>query len=220
MPDVFFNGPDGRLEGRYNHGKARNAPIAVVLHPHPQHGGTMNNKITYTLFRAFAQAGFSVIRFNFRGVGRSEGFHDDGVGELSDAAAAMDWLQLHNQDRAGCWIAGFSFGAWIGAQALMRRPEVDGFIFVGPPANHYDFSFLEPCPCDGLIVQGDADDVVDPDAVTKLAERLNRKKHDVTYELMKGAGHFFENEMDDFQKLVENYIAEHTSRYNLIVEEG
>jgi alpha/beta superfamily hydrolase len=220
MPDVFFNGPDGRLEGRYNHGKARNAPIAVVLHPHPQHGGTMNNKVTYALFRAFAQAGFSVMRFNYRGVGRSEGYYDDGVGELSDAAAALDWLQLYNQDCAGCWIAGFSFGAWIGAQALMRRPEVDGFIFVGPPANHYDFSFLEPCPCDGLIVQGGADDIVEPEAVAKLADRLNRKKHNVTYELIKSAGHFFENEMETFQSLIEAYIGEHTKRYALEVSEG
>jgi len=180
----------------------------------------MNNKVTYALFRAFAQAGFSVMRFNYRGVGRSEGYYDDGVGELADAAAALDWLQLHNQDCAGCWIAGFSFGAWIGAQALMRRPEVDGFIFVGPPANHHDFSFLEPCPCDGLIVQGGADDIVEPEAVAKLADRLNRKKHNVTYEVIKGAGHFFENEMETFQSLIETFIGEHTKRYALEVSEG
>ncbi len=219
MPDIIFNGPDGRLEGRYTHGKARNAPIAVVLHPHPQYGGTMNNKITYALFRAYAQAGFSVMRFNFRGVGRSEGYYDEGVGELADAAAAMDWLQLHNPDRVGCWIAGFSFGAWIGAQALMRRPEVDGFIFVAPGADHYDFAFLEPCPCDGMIIQGDRDDVVDPIAVGKLAERLDRKKHDVTYKVIKGAGHFFERELDELQAIIDAYVAEHTKHYNLIIEE-
>ena len=90
MPEVFVNGPEGRLEGRYRHGDAPNSPIALVLHPHPQHGGTMNNKIVYALYQAFVRRGFSVLRFNFRGVGRSQGEFDSGLGELSDAASALD----------------------------------------------------------------------------------------------------------------------------------
>ena len=105
----------------------------------------MNNKVVYNLFHAFAQRRFSALRFNFRGVGRSQGGFDNGIGELSDAAAALDWLQTHNPDASRCWIAGFSFGAWIGMQLLMRRPEIKGFISVSPPADKYDFTFLAPC---------------------------------------------------------------------------
>src|SRR5690348_18304548 len=113
MPEVIFNGPAGRLEGRFHPAKQRGAPIAIVLHPHPQFGGTMNNPIVYQLYYAFAERGFAVLRFNFRGVGRSQGaFH--GQDELSDAAAALDWAQTFNTDSRACWVAGVSFGAWIG----------------------------------------------------------------------------------------------------------
>ena len=139
MPEIILNGPEGRLEGRYQQSATPNAPIALMLHPHPQHGGTMNNKVVYSLYQSFQRQGFSVLRFNFRGVGRSQGKFDRGEGELSDAAAALDWLQSWNQNAAQCWIAGFSFGAWIGMQLLMRRPEISGFISVAPPANVYDF---------------------------------------------------------------------------------
>src|SRR5690606_33724947 len=152
-PDVIFNGPSGRLEGRYQPGQGANPPIALILHPNPQFGGTMNNKVVYHLYHVFARRGFGVLRFNFRGVGRSQGEFDNGAGELSDAAAALDWLQTFNKDAPACWVAGFSFGAWIGMQLLMRRPEIEGFISISPPANMYDFSFLAPCPSSGLIVQ-------------------------------------------------------------------
>src|SRR3546814_5609382 len=112
MPDVIMNGPEGRLECRYQHGTLPNAPIALMLHPHPQHGGTMNNKVIYAAYHAFARKGFSVLRFIFRGVGRSQGRFDRGEGELSDAASALDWLQGYNPNATACWIAGFSFGAW------------------------------------------------------------------------------------------------------------
>ena len=144
MPEVIFAGPDGRLEGRYHPQKDRDAPIAIVLHPHPAYGGTMNNKVVYNLHYAFYNLGFTVLRFNFRGVGRSQGEYDQGIGELSDAASALDYLQAMNQNSKQCWVAGFSFGAWIGMQLLMRRPEITGFVSVAPPANLYDFSFLAP----------------------------------------------------------------------------
>ncbi|HWA48125.1 MAG TPA: alpha/beta hydrolase, partial [Dongiaceae bacterium] len=83
MPEVIMNGPEGRLEGRYNQSAETNSPIALLLHPHPQHGGTMNNKVVYQLYQCFQRKGFSVLRFNFRGVGRSQGKFDRGEGELS-----------------------------------------------------------------------------------------------------------------------------------------
>jgi alpha/beta superfamily hydrolase len=208
MPEVIFAGPEGRLEGRYNHSKSQNAPLALILHPHSQHGGNMNNKVVYTLFHAFVRRGFSVLRFNFRGVGRSQGRFDNGQGELADAAAALDWLQAYNANAGACWIAGFSFGAWIGMQLLMRRPEIDGFVSVAPPANVYDFTFLAPCPSSGLIVHGTGDEVVPEPSVAKLAHKLDSQKGiSVAYKTIAGASHFFSNELDDLNKIVDSYLA-------------
>ncbi|MEO3430735.1 alpha/beta hydrolase [Pelagibius sp. CAU 1746] len=208
MPDVIFNGPEGRLEGRYQHSKRPNAPIALMLHPHPQYGGTMNNKVVYTLFHAFVRQGFSVLRFNFRGVGRSQGVFDRGEGELSDAASALDWLQTYNENAEGCWIAGFSFGAWIGMQLLMRRPEISGFISVAPPANMHDFTFLAPCPSSGLILQGDKDEVVPEPSVKKLVDKLSSQRGiAIDYRVVAGAGHFFQDEMEELSGHVDDYLA-------------
>lgn len=195
MPEVIFAGPDGRLEGRYHPQPNRDAPIAVVLHPHPQFGGTMNNKVVYNLHYAFHQMGFSVLRFNFRGVGRSQGEYDQGIGELSDAAAALDYLQSMNQNSRHCWVAGFSFGAWIGMQLLMRRPDITGFVSVAPPANLYDFSFLAPCPASGLIINGTADRVAPPKDVAGLVSKLHEQKGiTITHTEIEGSDHFFRDE--------------------------
>jgi alpha/beta superfamily hydrolase len=207
MPEVIINGPEGRLEGRYQHGNDANAPIALVLHPHPQFGGTMNNKVVYNIYQVFARRGFSVLRFNFRGVGRSQGVYDNGLGELSDAASALDWMQSNNPDAETCWVGGFSFGAWICMQLLMRRPEIDGFVSVAPPSNNYDFAFLSPCPSSGIIVQGTADDVVPEADVAKLAAKLaSQRGIEVTYKTIADATHFFENHMEEMTETVESYL--------------
>ena len=207
MPEVFFNGPEGRLEGRYQRGPDTDSPVALVLHPHPQHGGTMNTRVVYNLFHIFARRDFSVLRFNFRGVGRSEGTYDSGHGELSDAASALDWLQAHNANASACWIAGFSFGAWISMQLLMRRPEISGFISVAPPANLFDFSFLAPCPSSGLVVHG-AEDVLVPEAdAAAFAERLSAQRAiEVKYGVVPGANHFFESQLEELSAVVDNYL--------------
>lgn len=207
MPDVIMNGPAGRLEGRYSHSKLPNAPIALLLHPHPQHGGTMNNRIVYTMFHAFTKRGFSALRFNFRGVGRSQGSYDRGEGELSDAASALDWLQSYNPNASACWIGGFSFGAWIGMQLLMRRPELDGFLSVAPPANTFDFSFLAPCPASGLIVHGDRDELVPEASVTRLVNKLSSQKDiKIDYRRVEGANHFFNEKSEDLGRIVDDYL--------------
>jgi len=207
MPEVIFNGPEGRLEGRYHTSKRQNAPIALMLHPHPRFGGSMNNRVVYHVFHAFARRGFATLRFNFRGVGRSQGRPDDGPGELSDAAAALDWLQAVNQDASQCWIAGFSFGAWIGMQLLMRRPEISGFISIAPPANIYDFGFLAPCPASGLIVHGRQDDLVPEESVAALANKLSHQRDiSVVYKVVPGANHFFHNKMEELTRQVDLYL--------------
>lgn len=207
MPEVNFNGPDGRLEGRYHPSNRPQAPLALLLHPHPQHGGTMNNKIIYKLYQTFTKRGFSTLRFNFRGVGRSQGQFDNGQGELSDAASALDWMQTQNPNTRSCWIAGFSFGAWVAMQLMMRRPEIDGFISIAPPASQHDFSFLAPCPASGMIIHGDKDEVVPQSSVDKLAQKLQKQKNiKIDYRIVKGSDHFFIHHLDPLNEQVEGYL--------------
>ncbi|MFC3168482.1 alpha/beta hydrolase [Paracoccus fontiphilus] len=211
MPELIFPGPEGRLEGRYHPQPGKpDAPLAIVLHPHPQYGGTMNNRVVYNLHYAFHKLGFTVMRFNFRGVGRSQGEFDQGIGELSDAASALDYLQAMNPNSKHCWVAGFSFGAWIGMQLLMRRPEITGFISVAPPANMYDFSFLAPCPSSGLIVNGTADRVAPPKDTHALVGKLREQKGiTITHEEIEGADHFFRDDelhMKPMIDLVQSYV--------------
>ncbi|MCI5049618.1 MAG: alpha/beta hydrolase [Rickettsiales bacterium] len=215
MPEVIYTGPEGRLEGRYHHNEDKNAPAAIILHPHPLYGGTMNNKIVYRLYQSFANAGFSVLRFNFRGVGRSLGQFDDGIGELTDAASSLDWIQQQNEGASHCWIAGFSFGAWIALQLLMRRPELEGFIGISPPANMYDFGFLSPCPAHGMIVQGDSDEIVQEAAVSQLVGKLQAQKGlTIDYRVIDGADHYFRNSLEDLMGMVDGYIGDKLNEFN------
>ena len=207
MAEIIFNGPDGRLEGRYHKSTTKDAPIAVVLHPHPLHGGNMNNRVVYTLYNAFADSGFSVLRFNFRGVGRSQGSYDSGAGELSDAAYAFDWLQQVNTTSNLCWIGGYSFGALIAMQLMMRRPEIEGFVSVAPPADSEDFSFLAPCPSSGIIIHGEDDTNVPLESVKKLASKLDGQKNiSVRFQSIKGTDHFFKDKIEELSSAASTYI--------------
>jgi|TARA_Y100000814_G_scaffold233535_1_gene177403 alpha/beta superfamily hydrolase len=207
MAEIIFNGPDGRLEGRYHKSTIKDAPIAVVLHPHPLHGGNMNNRVVYTLYNAFADSGFSVLRFNFRGVGRSQGSYDSGAGELSDAAYAFDWLQQVNTTSNLCWIGGYSFGALIAMQLMMRRPEIEGFVSVAPPADSEDFSFLAPCPSSGIIIHGEDDTNVPLESVKKLASKLDGQKNiSVRFQSIKGTDHFFKDKIEELSSAASTYI--------------
>jgi len=207
MPEIIIPGPEGRLEARYQKGKEIRSPLCLVLHPHPRQGGTMNNKIVYNIYQAFKTLGFATLRFNFRGVGKSQGSFDNGVGELTDAAAALDWLQNENPSAQNTWISGFSFGSWLALQLLMRRPEIAGFVAVSPPANLYDFSFLAPCPASGLIIQGTEDKIVEIENVNELVSKLNKQKNlKIIYKKFMGADHFFKSELENIQKTVKSYV--------------
>ena len=207
MPEVVLTGAAGRIEGRYAPGKRDNAPIALILHPHPKAAGHMNNPVAVQLYHLFMKRGFATLRFNFRGVGRSQGEFDQGIGELADAATALDWLQANNPAASQTWVAGYSFGAWVGMQLLMRRPETDGFISVSPPTNMYDFSFLAPCPASGLILHGTADTVVPPVEVEKVVSKLRTQKGIVIdYDLVDGATHFWAEHLTEVEKRVGAYL--------------
>ncbi|MFT0892495.1 alpha/beta hydrolase [Pseudochelatococcus sp. G4_1912] len=207
MPEIIFSGPSGRIEGRYHPAKERGAPIALILHPHPQFGGTMNNQIVYNLYYTFVKRGFSALRFNFRGVGRSQGNFDHGAGELSDAAAALDWVQSVNPEARNCWIAGVSFGAWIGMQLLMRRPEVEGFLSIAAMANRYDFSFLAPCPSSGLFIHGEQDRVAPLREVISVIEKVKTQKGIlIEHAIIPGANHFFDGQVEPLIATVDSYL--------------
>jgi alpha/beta superfamily hydrolase len=206
MPDIILPGPAGRIEVRYMRQKEPNAPMALILHTHPQFGGTMNNPLIYDLYHRFHKMGCTTVRFNFRGVGRSQGSFDNGAGELSDAAAVLDWMAALYPNPRFCWVAGVSFGAWIGMQLLMRRPEITGFVSVAPQPNMYDFAFLAPCPTSGIIVHGTKDSVVPELDVQKLVDRLTAQKGiKITYTKVEGANHFFDGQTEEVLGIVEDY---------------
>ncbi|PPR46457.1 MAG: hypothetical protein CFH19_01243 [Alphaproteobacteria bacterium MarineAlpha5_Bin9] len=207
MVDLLISGPEGKIDAKYHHNNDNESPIVIILHPNPSRGGTMNTKIVYEMYKTFISNGFSTIRFNFRGVGKSEGIFDDGEGELSDAASVLDWLQQYNTNSKKCWVAGFSFGAWVAMQLLMRRPEINHFVCVSPPANNRDFSFLAPCPSSGLIIQGDKDNITSYDSSRILSEKLQKqKKVEITFKVIKGADHFYENHKLKFNSILNEYI--------------
>lgn len=207
MAEIVLSGPEGRIEAKYHKSYKKDAPVALILHPHPLYGGTMNNKVTYTAYQAFVQKGFNVLRFNFRGVGKSQGIFDNGEGELGDAASALDWLQGENKNASSFWVCGFSFGAWIAMQLLMRRPEIEGFIAVSPPANMYDFNFLAPCPVSGLMIQGSSDEIVPIDSVEHLSKKLsNQKGIHVSFEKIEGADHFYDGKLSILLNKINDYL--------------
>tara|TARA_B100001123_G_scaffold420258_1_gene526421 strand:- start:1122 stop:1784 length:663 start_codon:yes stop_codon:yes gene_type:complete len=205
--EIFIPGPCGRIQAKYFKSKQQGAPIALVLQPHPQYGGTMNNRIVYETFYSFFKNGFSVIRINFRGVEKSDGVFDNGQGELSDAAAALDWIEKENPGYSQCWVSGFSFGSLICMQLIMRRPEVNKFIAISPQPNVYDFTFLAPCPISGLIVHGKNDELVPEESILNLKKRLAMQKNiEVKFDTIINANHFFNGKEKVLASTVESYL--------------
>ena len=207
MSKIYLEGSAGKLEAMYHRAENSKAPTALILHPNPLYGGTMNNKITYHIYKAFVNTNCSVLRMNFRGVGNSEGRFDNGVGELEDVNIALDWLREQNQQASHHWIAGFSFGAYIAMQSLMRRPEIENFILVSPSVSRYGYSFFSPCPASGLIIQGSEDKISKPTETTKFVAMCNKQKGiNIEYDLIEGTDHFYNNCIDDFDFKVTQYI--------------
>ena len=212
--EIFIPGPCGRIHAKYNKSQNKTAPIALVLQPHPQYGGTMNNKIVYETYNVFLKNNFSVIRINFRGVEKSDGIFDNGQGELSDAAAALDWIERDNENFIECWISGFSFGALICMQLIMRRPEVNKFVSISPQPNVYDFTFLAPCPISGIFLCGKNDELVSPESILSLKTRLNLQKGiEVKFTEINNANHFFKGKEKELVSTIDKYIKETVSSF-------
>ena len=207
--EIFIPGPSGRIQAKYSKSEQQGLPVALVLQPHPQYGGTMNNRIVYETYNSFYKNKFSVIRINFRGVEKSDGIFDNGQGELSDAAAALDWIEKENPGYTQCWVSGFSFGALICMQLIMRRPEVNKFVAISPQPNLYDFTFLSPCPISGLVLYGKNDELVEPDSILNLKKRLSTQKNiDVEFDFINNANHFYKGKEKELSNSINTYIKE------------
>ena len=210
--EIFIPGPSGRIQAKYIKSKQQGAPVALVLQPHPQYGGTMNNRIVYETYNNFYKNGFSVIKVNFRGVGKSDGVFDNGQGELSDAAAALDWIERQNLDYSQCWVSGFSFGSLICMQLIMRRPEVNKFIAISPQPNVYDFTFLAPCPISGLILHAKNDELVTEESLLNLKKRLDSQKNiEVKFESILNADHFYKGKEKELSVKINDYLKDKIS---------
>ena len=199
MPDVIINGPEGRIEARYYHARVPAAPMALVLHPHPQHGGTMNNKVVYTLYQCFVRRGFSTLRFNFRGVGHSEGTHDHGRGEQDDVRAALAEMR-RRLPGLPLVLGGFSFGASMALRVGCTEQGVRALFALGLPVMMMtDLSFLQACPPPRLFVQGEGDPFGGGNFLRELVARLPEPRSLV---IVPGADHFFGGHLDEMQEAV------------------
>jgi len=168
--------------------------IGIICHPHPLYGGTMHNKVVDTLSRAFNESGIGTLRFNFRGVESSDGEYAQGVGEVDDLRAVLDWAQKQRPGHA-LWLAGFSFGAYV-ALNVAREYPLKGLIIVAPPVNFFDFTALTPPECPWLLVQGEADEIVPSTEALTWAEAQNPAPQIVR---MPEVGHFFHGRLNQLR---------------------
>ena len=187
-------GPAGTLECALDAPAGAPLGVAVICHPHPLHGGTMDNKVVITLARAFMQVGFRAVRFNFRGVGASQGAWDEGAGEIDDALAV---IATHRQPGERFMLAGFSFGAYVASQAAARLPEdakPERMALVGPSTQKQQMANV---PADTIVVHGEADDIVPLAATFDWA-----RPQALPVIVMPGVGHFFHGQITLLKNLL------------------
>ncbi|HWS77056.1 MAG TPA: alpha/beta fold hydrolase [Thermomonas sp.] len=202
---LFLAGPAGRIEAVLDAPEA-DVParplLAIVCHPLPTEGGTMHNKVVTMAARALRECGATTLRFNFRGVGHSDGAFDDGDGELDDLRAVAAWVRAQHPDKA-VWLAGFSFGAWVSLR-LATELRAAAVISIAPPVGRsWDFSGVPLPAVPWLVIQGDADEIVDPQAVYAWLGSLPRKPELVR---MEDTSHFFHRKLMDLRGAVKNGV--------------
>jgi alpha/beta superfamily hydrolase len=195
-----LHGHDGPLEAVLSNPAQSSNAIAVVCHPHPLYGGTMDNKVVHYTAKALLEMGLTVLRFNFRGVGESAGTHDNAIGEVDDSLTAIKWMRERYPGQQ-LVIAGFSFGAYIAAQAASRT-DVQALITVAPAVQLYDFSTID-VSCPWLLIQGNADEVVPADLVASWASQ-HRQLSKVVW--LDGASHFFHGRLLELSQNIQDWL--------------
>jgi alpha/beta superfamily hydrolase len=198
-------GPGGVLEGLLEWDPRATARLgAIVCHPHPLYGGTMHTKVVFRAAKAALQMGVPVLRFNFRGVGKSEGHYDHGAGERDDVRAALDSLQARLPGTPVC-LMGFSLGSWVGLPVGAADRRVSSLIGLGLPANSTNFDFLRPVVKPKLIIQGTQDAYGPRPNVQALFDRLEEPKH---IHWVEGADHFFTGQLEEVQAVIRSFVEE------------
>lgn len=192
---IAFSSACGKLEGLLRAGT--NQKGAVITHPHPLSGGDMYNPVVEAIEAAYHKAGFSTLRFNFRGTGSSAGSHDNGVGEREDVAAAAACLKFKGAKRIH--LSGYSFGAWVNAMALQNGLAVDGMTMVAPPVAFIDFADGIRLPGLTKVVAGSRDEFAPPEWIHSLLANWNR---DAELDIIDGADHFFSSHLDDVTRIL------------------
>lgn len=202
-PDsLLIDGPAGQLEALLELPKSGEpVGMAVICHPHPVHGGAMQNKVVHTLSRAFASRQFASLRFNFRGVGKSEGSFDDGKGEIQDALAAVEWLKEHIAI-GPMWLAGFSFGGAIAIHAAVQS-SASGLVSIAPATSRFANSLKTQPQCPWLIVQGDQDELVD---INETIDYVNSLEPGPQLSIFPQGEHFFHGRLIELRDTVEDFI--------------
>ena len=194
----IIDGPAGALEVLFTKPDGAPTALALICHPHPQFGGTMDNKVVQTLAKAFAELGCATMRFNFRGVGNSAGVFDDGVGETEDAAAALAWARAKLPSSAPLIAAGFSFGCFV-QTLLLPRSQPQQLVLVGPAVNRFKIPEVAK---DTIIIHGEEDDVV------PLADVMNwARPQGLPVTVFPGAGHFFHGRLTELKAVIKRNVA-------------
>lgn len=203
---LVLDGPAGALEALTACPRADAAvpATAVILHPHPLHGGTLHNKVVATLARGFAELGVASVRFNFRGVGASAGQFAHGVGETEDALAVVEWVREHRPGDA-IWLAGFSFGAYVALRAAAEAGAA-GLVTVAPAVHLYDFSALKLPNVPWLLIQGEADEVVPVEAVRAWLAGLAPHPQ---VRFLPDTGHFFHQRLHELRAALRDFLPGH-----------
>jgi alpha/beta superfamily hydrolase len=205
--NLFIPAEHGHLEAILKEPRTGPAKgLALVLHPHPLGGGTMHNKVVFRAAAALNDAGLVVLRFNFRGVGQSTGRHDEGRGERDDVHVGLDYLATNYPDMS-ITLCGFSFGARVGLEVGIDDARVRYLIGIGTPLDKYDFEFLQACRKPLLLVHGERDEFGDVERVKEMAAELAAKTQ-VRLVVIPGAGHFFENGLDELKRAITDWISE------------
>lgn len=206
---LFFAGPVGRLEALLWSPARRDTPIAAVMcHPHPLFGGTMHNKVVYQVARTLDGLGVPVLRFNFRGVGLSEGKHDRGRGEQGDVSAALDFLSAEFSG-VPLMVAGFSFGCWVGLRAGCADARVTELAALGAPVNDSDMSYLASCAKPRIFIQGEKDQYGAPEKLKTLVEGFPEGvRAETRVVVVPGADHFFVGKLDQVNGALAAWLVE------------
>jgi uncharacterized protein len=204
LETLSIPGPAGALEAVLQHREGRiPEAAALVCHPHPLYGGTLHNKVVHRVASTLHELGAAVLRFNFRGAGKSEGAHDDGRGELEDARAALRWLE-ERYPGAQRWLAGFSFGSWIAARLGAIEP-IERLILVSPPIRRSDFDAMRQSGVPKLVLQGTNDDVCPPEDLQREFPHWSEPKRLI---LVEGASHFYDRQLGALGEAIRRGLTE------------